>query len=312
MISIRRPIVLIALCLSGCWQGPVESHEDGRPTILEEGYEEAWESYLAMASPTADGGLKVEGDLYFASENELRRYFDERMSEESDKAHAFQQISTGYIPAFAFPERVNIRYCVSNAFGTGKATWAGRIREAADAWEAVTNVRFRYLSQFDAACTSATAGVDFAVVRQDGLQGYCGASKLNWTGCPATGVVIIDTLQDVTFGGASPNVTPTGALRHELGHVLGLRHEHPWRSVVTGSCPEPAQVPALNTGGVQLGNEAYDQNSVMHYPFDGTAAGAVDCGGNEQSDFSISTFDEHSIQVLYGMHPAWIASLPIL
>jgi serralysin len=310
MISIRIPVVLVAFSLSACMQGPVERHEDGRPSILEDGYEEAWESYLAKAIVTDNGGFRAEGDLYFASENELRDYFDERMSEESDKAHAFQQVSTGFIPAFAFPERVNIRYCVSSAFGTAKQTWLNRVREAAAAWESVTNVRFTYLSQFDGACTSATTGVDFAVVRQDGLGGYCAANKMTWIGCPAVGVVVIDTLQDITFGGAAPNATPTGALRHELGHMLGLRHEHPWRSPISGSCPEAPTVG--NTGGVQLGNEAYDQNSVMHYPFDGTVAGSINCGGNKQSDFSITTFDQHSIQVLYGMHPAWIASLPIL
>lgn len=310
MTSIRIPIVLVALSLSGCMQGPVESHEDGRPTILDDGYEEAWDSYLAKASPMENGGFRIEGDLYFASENALRDYFDERMSEESDKAHAFQNVTTGFIPAFAFPEQVSIRYCVSNAFGTAKQTWADRIRDAARAWEDVTNVRFTYLNQFDSACSSTTTGVDFAVVRQDGLKGYCGANKLNWTGCPATGVVVIDTLQDITFGGAAPNATPTGALRHELGHVLGLRHEHPWRAGNLGTCPETPVVG--NTGGIQLGNEAYDWNSVMHYPFDGTVAGTINCNGNKQSDFSITTFDQHSIQVLYGMHPAWIASLPIL
>jgi len=319
MIWMRIPIAAAVLLLSGsgCMQGPAQGSDDGRPTVFEGGYEEAWERYLAAAVPSAGGGLVIEGDLYFASENELRDYFDERMSEESNKAHAFQRISDGYIPAYEFPESVNIRYCVSNDFGTGKSMWADRIREAASAWEDVTNVRFTYLSEFDDACTSTTAEVDFAAVRYDALQGYCGLSKLGWNTCAisstsrVTGVLVIDT--DLAFGvAAAPNVTTIGALRHELGHMLGLRHEHPWRSVIAtpcGSATENPTVPLLDTTGIQLGNEEYDWNSVMHYPYDGTPAGSFNCGGNRESDLSITVFDQHSIQVLYGMHPAWLAAL---
>jgi hypothetical protein len=49
----------------------------------------------------------------------------------------------------------------------------------------------------------------------DGTGSYCGANKLLWgtLGCTTgKGVVEIDTLQDMTFDGGAPNVTPTGAL----------------------------------------------------------------------------------------------------
>lgn len=315
MRTMRIPILLLAMSIAGCMQaGPSDRGSDvPPPSILENGYEEAWERYRAKAVATPDGGLRIEGDLYFASEDELRDYFDERMAEESDKAHAFVQLSTGYIPAFEFPANTDIRYCVSNDFGTNKELWQSRVQEAAAAWEAVANVRFRYLSEWDHACTSTQGEVDFAVIRRDGTRGYCAANKLLWSApelmCPGgLGVLVIDTRQDMTFGGASPNVTQVGALRHELGHMIGFRHEHPWRGVLSSTCSEPPELASADVGGVQLGNEEYDWSSVMHYPFDGTA-GSNACGGDRFSDFSISVHDGHSAQVLYGMHPALIAAL---
>jgi hypothetical protein len=270
-------------------------------------YEAAWRIYLKSARPCAKGGLVVEGDLYFDSEEELRKYFDERMKEDVDKAHAFQQISTGYIPKFEFPANTNIRYCISDSFSPDKDTWVERMEAATKAWEDIANIRFSYLSQYDSSCTSATSGVDFAVMRDDALGGYCGRNKMtNWfsNSCPL-GTLQIDTDQDPTFNGATPNVTETGVLRHELGHILGLRHEHPWRSVIDplSSCTEAATYASLDLTGVQLGTLSYDQLSVMHYPFN-------DCDGYWLSDFTLTNADIYSTQELYGMHPAWL--VPIL
>lgn len=52
----------------------------------------------------------------------------------------------------------------------------------------------------------------------------------------------------------------TGVMRHELGHVLGFRHEHAGTKLhFPGSAPEPLGA------GVRITD--YDKMSVMHYTF---------------------------------------------
>lgn len=302
----RLMAAIAALLLPAC----EASETSPMVTLVEaEGYEAAWERYRSAARPAPSGGWIAEGDLHFSSEDDLRTYFDERMLEDVDKAHAIQRDSNGYVPKFAWPAQRNIRYCVSDAFAPNKATWVTRMADAARAWERVANVRFVYSSAFDSACTATQAGVDFAVIRADGGEGYFACSKLLWPEmigqCPtsgALGVLEIDSNLDVTLGGQLPNLTPTGVLRHELGHILGLRHEHPWRAMVGAPCTETPDFAALDLTGLQLTDVAYDQQSVMHYPF-------VDCGGQSSSSYTLSKTDVFSIHRLYDMPSSWVDSL---
>jgi hypothetical protein len=78
---------------------------------------------------------------------------------------------------------------------------------------------------------------------------------------------------------------PVGVLRHELGHVLGFRHEH-IRSGAPSTCPEE------NTDEV-VDLTAYDPKSVMHYF----------CGGVGSRDLRITDIDREGAQKLYG--PPW-------
>lgn len=314
--SIARSLVVIAALLGHA----CEASKDSPMVALVEsdGYEEAWEHYLSFTRPGPDGSVIAEGDLHFDSTDELRAHFDQRMLEDVDKAHAFQQQSTGYIPKYGWPAQRNIRYCVSNAFAPDKTTWVTRMADAARAWEKVTNVRFVYLSAFDSACTAAQGGVDFAVIRGDNKNGYFACNKMLWdeldlaAQCPtaqAKGVLEIDTVLDVTVAGEFPNMTPTGFLRHELGHILGLRHEHPWRALWDISCDEKPVESTLDLAGVQLTDVAYDRYSVMHYPFFYTVGGIMNaCGGDPQSSYSLTKVDVASIHRLYGMHPGWVTS----
>lgn len=308
MINLRTysTALLVGLLSMSTWA--CEKAADPRVVVLheEDGYQAGWQRYRDSAMAGPDGTLVVEDDLVFESEQDLQAYFDERTLEDRDKAHAFQNSESDYIPAYEFPNSVDIKYCVSDNFGADKATWVSRIAQATADWTRIVNVRFRYLSEHDDSCSADTDEVDFAAVRRDGINLYCGASKLIWSGgCPTsngvidTGVLLIDPARDVTNGGSRPNMTPVGVLRHELGHILGLRHEHPWGSFTCQG--EVIDYPAEDITGVQLGHVAYDSLSVMHYP------DAI-CGGNPQGTYAITNADSNSVQVLYGMQPAWFVA----
>ena len=71
-----------------------------------------------------------------------------------------------------------------------------------------------------------------------------------------------------------------GVFRHELGHVLGYRHEH----IRNSGC-------ALDAGGNQwIAITPYDSHSVMHYP----------CGGGGSTDFQFSDLDISGHLIVYG------------
>lgn len=79
---------------------------------------------------------------------------------------------------------------------------------------------------------------------------------------------------------------PVGVLRHELGHVLGFRHEH-----IRPESPdriEPWIVGAIGAADLT----AYDNKSVMHYPLS---------PGHGTNDFRITDFDKAGFVSLYQM-----------
>src|SRR5260221_10174179 len=61
----------------------------------------------------------VEWDLYFSSEDDLHRSYLTRLNEEVEKSVVLTQISTGKDLTWTRNAgALNIRYCVSNSFGT--------------------------------------------------------------------------------------------------------------------------------------------------------------------------------------------------
>lgn len=79
------------------------------------------------------------------------------------------------------------------------------------------------------------------------------------------------------------NFDKAGIFRHELGHVLGFRHEH-LRPEAPGDCPD--EDPANTIDLTQ-----YDPKSCMHYL----------CGGITETALAISVLDRHAAQMVYGL-----------
>ncbi|WP_458576345.1 zinc metalloprotease [Aliamphritea spongicola] len=80
-----------------------------------------------------------------------------------------------------------------------------------------------------------------------------------------------------------------GILRHELGHVLGFRHEH--TRAESGTCFEDSEWTPLTS---------YDPFSVMHYP---------QCNGQGDWSLSITKQDAKGASCLYGPPVSSLTSL---
>ena len=79
---------------------------------------------------------------------------------------------------------------------------------------------------------------------------------------------------------------PIGVMRHELGHVLGFRHEH-----IRPESPdqiEPWVVGKINAKALTT----YDRKSVMHYPLS---------AGHGTNDFTLTRRDKEGFAELYSM-----------
>jgi len=173
---------------------------------------------------------------------------------------------------WAFSVRANLTYCISTAFGANHARTVTEMAQATADWEAHGDYNFVYVPAQDGVCTNANTNVVFAVrPRTEG--GACAFF-------PSGGGCVPRTLVMNYASFASGAVTSQGVYRHELGHVLGLRHEH-IRAPGT-SCIE---------GGTFRGVTAYDSASVMHYPW---CTGARNTG-----DLFITSNDALGINTLY-------------
>ncbi|WP_437962161.1 M57 family metalloprotease [Sorangium sp. So ce119] len=143
------------------------------------------------------------------------------------------------------------------------------------------DVDFVYVPGQNGDCNNANTNVVFAV-RPWNSGGACSFFP-SGGGCVARTVVIdyndLDT--NPFYETNAPNMTTTGVVTHELGHVLGLRHEHV-RAESGGTCVE---------GGEWRTLTRYDAGSTMHYPW---------CNGVMTSDLSITGFDALGARKLYG------------
>ncbi|WP_254623967.1 M57 family metalloprotease [Myxococcus sp. CA033] len=251
----------------------------------------SWEEYQRSARQVVDGKEHyiVEWDLGVSLEALRERYDRYVKAEDSGERGAPEPLGTRTSPLIVntvgglddiwpWASRFNLRYCVSNAFGTNKARMVNEMANAAATWRFVADVQFIYDASQDANCTNANLAVTFSVQPWTG-SGAC-AFFPSGGGCVARTLVInIPGLDPAPP--SSPNVTTATVLIHELGHILGFRHEHTRNP---SPCFEDNNWRALTL---------YDVNSTMHYPW---------CNGVTTSTLNITYPDAAGAALLYGWH----------
>jgi hypothetical protein len=143
------------------------------------------------------------------------------------------------------------------------------MREAARAWEGACGVRF--------AEVPADGGEPplFRVVPTEGGELYAAAFFPDWS--PDRRLLVVDP----SYFGPSLPFDRIGVLRHELGHVLGFRHEHIRRWWLDCDPESMGDTKALTE---------YDSQSAMHYL----------CEGLGSPSLELTDVDREGAQRVYG------------
>ncbi len=175
------------------------------------------------------GKFLVDGDVAIADVKLLREFFEDRIQ----GAHP----DSGVVPPVVWPTQQQraLIYCVSDAFGGQHDKVVADMEAATGAWEQVANVHFDHDVAQDAACNAGNDAVVFDVNPVD-----VGADYLARAFSPGEPRADRNIYVDVAALALDPaqELQLAGLLRHELGHALGLRHDH--ARPASGACFDDA------------------------------------------------------------------------
>lgn len=174
-----------------------------------------------------------------------------------------------------------LTYCVLKNTFTTTAKYdlaVANMKQATWAWEMVCGIKFQHLAELDSSATTTPQGVLFTVREIDAGGQFIAAAFFPNDPRNRRRVLI-----DPSYFSSDLGFDRVGVLRHELGHVLGFRHEH-IRSQAPPSCPDEDPTNTMDL-------TQYDPQSVMHYF----------CGGVGSSTLAITDVDKAGSQKLYGL-----------
>lgn len=253
-------------------------------------------------------GLKrvtIDGTTYFIAEGDLLLDEDELLLYANKRAVQNRERESQNLLAFAgmgfigitdlrgligvtdgsgkivrWAEGLKLTYCVLKQTFTSDQrynTVKENMKLATEAWSATCGVQFEYLEALDNSPGLNPTGVIFTV-REFNAGGEFIASAFFPNDPPSRRRVLIDG----SYFDPSLSFDQVGVLRHELGHVLGFRHEH-----IRSGAPPACQGEPLG-GDIPL--TEYDPQSVMHYF----------CGGRGSTELAITELDRIGSQQVYG------------
>jgi serralysin len=228
VMKIKPAILLLSTLFPACMLGDAQE-----ATPLD--YDQFKARYvIATPDPDAEGGmlLAYDDDIPLESEDHVQElYAAYRASLASGEQISASLIDhrNGRDSIWPVGTRTNLTYCVANSFGTHKATVVNAIKQAAAEWTEASDgaVRFVYVPAQDAACTVKNTAVLFNARPINQPTSGLNAQSFAPFSPRAQRELLVNLPQ---FFGPHPTRSPlVGVMRHELGHILGLRHEtnHP-------------------------------------------------------------------------------------
>ncbi|WP_217178697.1 M57 family metalloprotease [Streptomyces sp. AC495_CC817] len=233
----------------------------------------SFQEFAASTYRDVDGSYIVNGDEVISNRGELRDFYDKLVSPETPIDGLIVNTVNGGDDKWSPAQLSNLSYCVSTKFGARHADVVNAMASGAALWEAASSkINFTYVSSADGNCTTRNKSVVFSVEPVQTSQ-YIARAFFPSTPDRQQNVLIDDSIW------SSGSWTPTNILGHELGHVLGFRHEH--TRPEAGTCFEDNNWRPLTP---------YDSSSIMHYP---------QCNGSSD-DLSMTSTDIAGVVALYG------------
>jgi len=251
----------------------------------------SFEEFRASVAQDSEGRFVVDGDIAILSEGGLRDFYEVARAAHEDELAALEGEGVARSALLVNqigssddlqtrPDRFDITYCVSSAFGARYDTVVDELDAATRSWSDIIGVRYRFVDS--SSCTTST-DVDFDVRPAPSDATYNAVSFFPGDPRSARELLIADVAFTTTAGGRDFQ----GILRHELGHTLGFRHEH---IVLVPQCTGEA---ATDYRAVT----EYDVDSIMHYP---------QCRPSGTGGYRQSYLDYKGGNLLYGMAPSLV------
>lgn len=232
-----------------------------------------------VEAPRGAGKYIVEGDLLL-SRSEIESYLKRLKSPNSPQVSSEElivNVTGGRFDYLRDPKQRQMAYIVeASNFPSDQAAQQARVnfRRAADDWEAVCpkcGVRFVEASAAD---VSSGKVHPYFVVRYENVEGGPIARAFFPSSAPDDRSLVVFP----AYFTADLGFDRVGVMRHEIGHILGYRHEH------------IRNIPGCYTEGSDWSPlTPYTPNSVMHYF----------CGGRGSFDLTIRETDRRGHRCLY-------------
>lgn len=243
-------IVMIGLgisCTKKSSQDPVSGSDNSNEALM------SFEDFKKSVYQEKETGVYiVNGDEAFSGEAKLREFYNKLYLNGKLIVHQSNAVDV----VWTATQRKSLTYCVSKSgFGSNYDQVVAAMKSSTEAWEAIADVDFIHKVDQDGNCTKSNNNVLFDVSKKSFWESgsYLARSFFPDETRSARNIIIAQDALDLTLG-AEPDLI--GVLRHELGHILGFRHEHT-RPEGASKCFEDDNWRPVTD---------YDVHSVMHYP----------------------------------------------